>query len=217
MFHSAGGTTPGGWNLHSNGYISSNHNFSGGLTQITVVASGTLALGVGPHMVVTVGGAQVGNVTLSNTSYQPINFTFSTTPGTKEIRVIFDNDLLWNGQDRNLFIDKVQVSCPTPSPSLSATLPITSNWGTGYCVNLAVTNNGTSATPSWTAIVNTQQSSIYSSWNGVFTGSSGEVTIRPVSWNSVIPPGQTITSVGFCANRNPGTNNLPTVTSITSP
>jgi hypothetical protein len=217
MFHSAGGPTPGGWNLHSNGYVSTNHNFTGGLSRVTVVAAGQLALGVGPHMVVRVGGIIVGNVTLTNTSYQSFNFNFTTTSGNKEIRITFDNDFFGGGQDRNLLLDLVSVSCPPPAPALSATLPVTSNWGTGYCVNLAITNNGTAATSTWTAIVNTNQSSIYVSWNATFSALSGPVTIRPLNWNSVIAPGQTITSVGFCANRNPGTNNLPTVVSITSP
>jgi hypothetical protein len=217
MNHQAGGSHPGGWNLHSNGYISTNHNFSAGLNRVTVVAFGSMVNGVGPHMLVRVGGVIVGNVTLSNTSYQAFNFNFTTTAGTKEIRITFDNDLYQAPQDRNLFLDYVSVSCPPPAPALTATLPVTSNWGTGYCVNLAITNNGSAATSSWTAVVNTNQSTTYVSWNGVFTGTSGAITIRPVSFNSVIQPGQTITSVGFCANRNPGTNNLPTVVSITSP
>jgi hypothetical protein len=217
MFHSTGGAITGGWNIWSNGYISTNHAFSGGLSRVTVVAAGTLAQGVGPHMVVRVGGSIVGNVTLSNTSYQPFDFTFSTTAGTKEVRVTFDNDLYAPPQDRNLLVDRVSVSCPPPGPNLSATLPVTSNWGSGYCVNLAITNNGSASSATWTALINTQASSIYTSWNANFAGSSGNVTITPLPFNSVIPPGQTESSVGFCANRNPGTNNLPIVVSITSP
>jgi hypothetical protein len=217
MNHQAGGSHPGGWNLHSNGYISTNHNFSAGLNRVTVVAFGSMVNGVGPHMVVRVGGVIVGNITLSNTSYQAFNFNFTATAGTKELRITFDNDLYQAPQDRNLFLDYVAVSCPPPAPALTATLPVTTNWGSGYCVNLAITNNGAAATSTWTAVVNTNQSTRYVSWNGMFTGSSGAMTIRPISGNSVIQPGQTITSPGFCANRNPGTNNLPSVVSITSP
>ena len=41
-------------------------------------------------------------------------------------------------------------------------------------VNVAITNNGTAATSSWTVVLNTQQSSIYTSWNASFGGSSGD-------------------------------------------
>jgi cellulase/cellobiase CelA1 len=94
-------------------------------------------------------------------------------------------------------------------------LPVTSNWNGGYCVNVAVTNSGTAASTSWSAVINMQQSTMYSSWNGNFSGASGSITSTPLSWNAVIQPGETITSIGFCANRNPGTNNLPTVVTAT--
>lgn len=45
MVHSTGGSTTGGWNVWSNGYIATTHAFAGGATIITVNASGTVAAG----------------------------------------------------------------------------------------------------------------------------------------------------------------------------
>jgi cellulase/cellobiase CelA1 len=36
-------------------------------------------------------------------------------------------------------------------------------------------------------------------WNGTFTQSGGSVTVSGVSFNAVLPPGQSTNSVGFCA------------------
>jgi hypothetical protein len=109
-----------------------------------------------------------------------------------------------------------QNTCPPPPLPISATFPVTSNWGSGYCVNIAVKNNGTRATMAWTVRFNTNQSTIANSWNGNFTGNRGTITTTPFTFNSVINPGQTITSAGFCANRDSGnTTALPTLVSAT--
>ncbi len=113
MFHSTGGSTTGGWNIWSNGYISTNHNFTGtGSRTLTVTAKGSVAAGVWPHMVVSVGGVSIGAVNVTSTAWAPYSFTFSTSAGTKELRVTFDNDLNANGQDRNLLVDRALVGCP---------------------------------------------------------------------------------------------------------
>jgi hypothetical protein len=111
IFHSTGGSTSGGWNIWSNGYIATNHGFSAGSTQLTVTAQGTVAAGVWPRMTVTVGGVNMGTTDVNSTSWTPYTFTFNATAGTREIRVIFDNDYFAGGQDRNLLVDKLAVGC----------------------------------------------------------------------------------------------------------
>ncbi len=96
--------------------------------------------------------------------------------------------------------------------SVSATTQVTADWGSGYCVTLRVTNHATAPTTSWVVSLNTNHSGIYTNWNGVFSGSSGALTIGPVSWNSAIAPGATNDSIGFCANREQsGSGLLPNV------
>lgn len=109
-----------------------------------------------------------------------------------------------------------QNACPPPPLPLSVTFPVTSNWGSGYCVNIAVRNNGSRPTVAWLVTLNTNQSAMYQSWNGNYTGTSGVVGVSPMSFNNVINPGQTITSPGFCANRTAGNFwALPSLVSVT--
>lgn len=105
--------------------------------------------------------------------------------------------------------------CQPVGASVAATLEITSNWDGGYCATLRVTNNGTTPTTGWTVVLDTNQASRYTSWNGNFSGNSGVINVTPsFFWNQAIAPGATDTSVGFCANRNvPGSGTLPFVIS----
>jgi hypothetical protein len=106
-------------------------------------------------------------------------------------------------------------ACPPPPLPLSVTFPVTSNWGAGYCVNMAIRNNGTRPTIAWLVTLNTNQSAMYQHWNGNYTATSGVVGVTPMSFNNVINPGQTITSPGFCANRTGGsTTSLPSLVSV---
>lgn len=111
MYHSTGGSIQDGWNLKSNGFISTKHGFTSGATTLTVVAKGSIAAGVWPHMVVTVNGAPVGEAIVSTTSWSRYTFQLNATAGIQELRVIFDNDLRTKREDRNLYVDKVVVGC----------------------------------------------------------------------------------------------------------
>jgi hypothetical protein len=112
MFHSTGGSAPSGWNIWSNGYISTNHTFNGaGPASVTVTARGQVALGIWPRMVVSVGGAVVGQVNVSSSTWAPYTFTFDAAAGSRELRVAFTNDFNSPTADRNLLVDKVSVTC----------------------------------------------------------------------------------------------------------
>ena len=71
---------------------------------LTVRASATLAGGVGPTMQVRINGVLIGQVEVRATTMS--NYSFSTTtlaPGAK-VDVVFTNDAVINGEDRNLFV-----------------------------------------------------------------------------------------------------------------
>lgn len=110
MFHSTGGSTPGGWNIWSDGYISATHNFDGGSKVITVIARGQSAAGVAAHMTVTA-GSDLLSYPVSSANWTAYTFNVDAVAGPQEIRVTFDNDFNQGGQDRNLLIDKVIVGC----------------------------------------------------------------------------------------------------------
>src|SRR4029078_7516594 len=92
--HSTGNAATGGWNIFTNGYISTNHNFDGGSKVLTVFARGQAAAGVFSHMVVTVGGEFVYSYSVTNvgTDYRAYTFNLDESAGTKEIRLPFYND-----------------------------------------------------------------------------------------------------------------------------
>jgi hypothetical protein len=115
MFHSTGGPATDGWNIWSNGFISTNHDFTAGPTAITVRARGQSANGVAAHMLVQVGSTTIGNVFVPQTAYTNFTFNYNAPGGVQEIRVIFDNDFFQPPQDRNLIVDNVAVDCAEPT------------------------------------------------------------------------------------------------------
>jgi beta-glucosidase len=116
MFHSTGGAITGGWNIWSNGYISTNHAFTNGTppdNRITVRAQGQFGVGAWPHMVVSIAGVAIGNVTVGTATWQDYSFNFTPRSATQELRVEFDNDAVNGSDDRNLLVDRVVVDSGT--------------------------------------------------------------------------------------------------------
>lgn len=122
--------------------------------------------------------------------------------------------------DPDAIMNSMGATLPTQTApgGVSAQLNVTTDWISGYCVTLRVTNGATQPTRNWNVVVNTNQSAIYTSWNGTFSGSSGVISIAPgYEWNQVIQPGTTNDSVGFCANRNvPGSGTLSSIVSASA-
>ncbi|HEY0466191.1 MAG TPA: carbohydrate-binding domain-containing protein, partial [Polyangiaceae bacterium] len=110
MFHSTGGSTPDGWNIWANGYISTNHNFDGGTHLVTIVTRGQAAAGVPAHLSVSIEN-RTYTYSITDTAWTSYRFNLDIPAGVHEIRVAFDNDYNQGGQDRNLYVDKVIVGC----------------------------------------------------------------------------------------------------------
>jgi hypothetical protein len=111
MFQSTGGPATGGWNIWTNGYVSQQHAFEAGSSIVSVVAKGQAALGVWPRMLVSVGGVTIGDVFVTSSNYVSYEFPYQAVGGSAEVRVSFVNDYYVPPDDRNLFVDKVTVSC----------------------------------------------------------------------------------------------------------
>jgi hypothetical protein len=117
MSHSTGGADRGGWDLWSNGFISTanaspgNPVLTAGATTLTVTAFADVAQGTGAHMIVTVGGTQIGAAYVNATSFKDYPFSFTATAGAQEVRVQFDNDYFGGagGADRNLIVKTVVI------------------------------------------------------------------------------------------------------------
>ncbi len=73
-----------------------------------------------------------------------------------------------------------------------------------------MTNTGSVATSDWSAVFSLDSTSIYTIWNLDTTGPTGNPTVSPnASWSQVIAPAASSYSLGFCADRPPGSNALP--------
>jgi mannose/cellobiose epimerase-like protein (N-acyl-D-glucosamine 2-epimerase family) len=95
----------------------------------------------------------------------------------------------------------------------SATLSFQTDWGSGYCANVDVKNDGTATSTSWLARLDLKQSTISNVWNAKLSGSAGVVNAEPMDYNAKIPASQT-TSFGFCANAT-GPNYKPSLLGVT--
>jgi hypothetical protein len=222
--HQAGGAHPGGWNIHSNGYISFSQAVQAGQQEVVIRAAGQNGNGW-PHMRVTINGVVRYDVDVtypvSSGTYGEYRFTYPATAGTANIQVAFTNDYFSGGVDRNLFIDKIVVkdarqTCGVPpTGNLTTNIQIQNDWGTGYCARVRLTNPAPVPTTGWTVVVNTGNSSIYTSWNPSGQTGTGNHTLTPINdFFRVLPAGAgQDRDIGFCANRAPGTSTLPNVVS----
>jgi hypothetical protein len=98
---------------------------------------------------------------------------------------------------------------------LTGSFDITAAWSTGYCATLDVTNHTSRATSDWSFTIDIGDTTITESWNGLFSGATGTITIEPeFSWQLGIPGGQTMSHTGFCASKAYGSTPAPAFVAI---
>ncbi len=82
-----------------------------------------------------------------------------------------------------------------------------------FGATLAITNNSTTASNSWTVTLTyANGQTVASGWNGVFTQSGSVVTVNSESYNGSIAAGATLSGIGFNGTWNGTTNSNPTIT-----
>jgi endoglucanase len=98
---------------------------------------------------------------------------------------------------------------PTPSPEPTSTtgqsqLKVSSNiqsdWQSGFCISMMVSNPGSAPVQDWQVTFQMNQASINNSWNGSFQPQGSQYVVTPLDWGKVIEPGQS-RDLGFCANK----------------
>jgi endoglucanase len=99
---------------------------------------------------------------------------------------------------------------PNPKPSFiiptsgQGQLKISSNmhsdWHSGFCVSMQVTNQGPISIRDWQVRFQMNQAAINNSWNGNFSPQGSQYLVTPMDWGRVIEPGQS-RELGFCANK----------------
>ncbi|MBC7969410.1 MAG: cellulase family glycosylhydrolase [Verrucomicrobia bacterium] len=75
---------------------------------------------------------------------------------------------------------------------------IQSDWQTGFCTAIQVTNHGSSSSRNWRLKFQMNQATIRNSWNGTFSHQGSRYTVEPPEWGRVIEPNQSV-ALGFCA------------------
>jgi hypothetical protein len=81
--------------------------------------------------------------------------------------------------------------------ALTASYATESSWGTGYTGQYTITNGSSAAVSGWTLSFQLPSgTSVSSLWNGSYTASGGQVTVKSASWDADLAPGASQT-VGF--------------------
>ncbi|TVZ39163.1 endo-1,4-beta-D-glucanase Y [Alteromonadaceae bacterium 2753L.S.0a.02] len=97
----------------------------------------------------------------------------------------------------------MRLYCPYQG-KLNVEVVPTMDWGDGYCANVTLTN-----TNSWTLdwLTSLQvEGKVYVFWNAEYHQSGDTVTIQGIEWNNELQPGETSSSIAFCADRTPSYN-----------
>jgi len=88
----------------------------------------------------------------------------------------------------------------TAQSRLKVTSNLQSDWQTGFCVDLQVTNQGKNKVRDWQVKFQMNEAAINNSWNGNFQSQGSQYQVTPLDWGRVIEPGQS-RELGFCANK----------------
>lgn len=131
----------------------------------------------------------------------------------EEASVLYDGVVTTDGLSPDALPTTPSNGSPaTPSNGSPTSVTILSDWGSGYCASVSVTNEGTTQVTSWTAVIDLKQSAVNSLWNAESSQSGSILTVRSPA-GSAIPAGGS-TSFGFCASAA-SSSDRPVVVSIT--
>jgi endoglucanase len=113
---------------------------------------------------------------------------------------------------------QARIAQPTePSPTeiliaragnLRYTTHLDSDWQTGFCYRVQVTNTGSSRSPGWYLTFRMSDAVIDNSWGGRFDRQDSEYTVEPFEWGRSLYPDQTV-DLGFCATKEGGEDYEP--------
>ncbi|MCY7285351.1 MAG: cellulase family glycosylhydrolase [Cyanobacteria bacterium CAN_BIN43] len=84
--------------------------------------------------------------------------------------------------------------------SLQYTTHLDSDWQTGFCFRMQVTNQGAARSPNWRLRFQMADAVIDNSWGGRFDRQGIAYTVEPLDWGRSLYPDQTV-DLGFCATK----------------
>jgi cellulase/cellobiase CelA1 len=107
------------------------------------------------------------------------------------------------------------TTVPPAGGGLSATSTLDSQWDTGYCATVKVTNGSSrTLTPKSVSFTLNSQVTLTDAWNATVSRSGSQVTGVFADWAAPLAPGQSSTDLGFCTNRPAAAVNLPSGFSV---
>ncbi|WP_437956659.1 cellulose binding domain-containing protein [Sorangium sp. So ce119] len=83
--------------------------------------------------------------------------------------------------------------------TMEALLTLPSDWGSGYCASVTVTNRSASRTTGWSMVVGLNGSTLDHGWVANITRADGQFTAANMNWNAELDPGRS-TTWGFCGS-----------------
>ncbi len=102
--------TPGVWNLWSEGRVGQTLRFADAAGyEVVVRAHGSPAAGKWPEMALVVDGHIAKRVTVETPDPADFKFTIRVSAGLHEISVAFLNDMVYQDEDRNLYVDRFTI------------------------------------------------------------------------------------------------------------
>jgi hypothetical protein len=96
-----------------------------------------------------------------------------------------------------------------------ATLSVTSEWESGWCGEIKLTNHAASQSLPWSVQFDIHESTLTTLYNAAYTNDGSLYTATGLPWNAKIGPVQSV-SFGFCGNKL-GANWRPELVSATVP
>ncbi len=88
----------------------------------------------------------------------------------------------------------------TGQSQLKVSSNMQSDWQSGFCISMLVSNPGNAPIRDWQVSFEMNQAAINNSWNGNFQPQGSRYVVTPLDWGRVIEPGQS-RDLGFCANK----------------
>ncbi len=135
-----------------------------------------------------------------------INPTPTTQPNSNP--VIINPTSTTQPSSKPAIINPASSTQPKPSTRVitgtQSRLKVVSNmqsdWQSGFCMSMQVSNVGNSSIRDWQVTFQMNQAAINNSWNGNFKPQGSQYVVTPMDWGQVIEPGQS-RDLGFCANK----------------
>ncbi len=99
-----------------------------------------------------------------------------------------------------LFAGLISINGNLNGQPINGDFNVTSDWGSGYCADITLTNNGSTTINDWVFVFDLS-ADITTLWNaGTWSGNQAQgYTATNAGWNGTINPGGSVT-IGYCAN-----------------